>query len=170
MTSDEQKALVFEIIDRLFGSWWTVVAGVCVGAAVALVALKNTDEIFAAHAAIKADVDNLPREFVQRTVSDDLEIRLLDLRHAVLSDENMHQVIVTLFREQESPELEEELAERIRSRVGLTFAKLTRAGSTINVSYWDYQPERAAEVTNMLAEFFVVANKQLRSESATDVR
>ena len=57
MTPDEQKALAFEAIDRLFGSWWTVVAGVCIGAAVAIVALKNTDPIYAAQAAIKCDVD-----------------------------------------------------------------------------------------------------------------
>ncbi len=167
MTAAEQKTLALELLDALLGSWWTVVAGVCIGAAVALVVLRHTPEVFEAQATIAADVDKLPPGLVQRTVSDDLDIRLKELRSAVLSDENLHQVIVGEFREQSSPEVEASLADRIRSRVGLSFAKLSR---TISVTYRDYNPERAADVTDMFANFFVQENKRLRTENATGVR
>ena len=166
MTGEQQKALVLELLDSLLKSWWTVVAGVMIGASVSLLVLQYTPEMFEAQAAIRVNVEKLPAAFVQRTVPDDPD--LSKLRSKVLSDENLHTVIAEAFPEAKpTPAQEQGLASRISGRVRLSFNK---SKGEINVLYRDYKSQRAAQVTNMLAQFFVVENKEQRSESARSIR
>ena len=165
MNPEQQKALVFDLIRGLLRSWWTLVAGVCVGASVAIVALYHTEAVFQGHAKIDVDVQKLPPEFVRRTVSDDVEHLLAELKAGVLSPENLHRVIVEAFGE--TPQDEPSLAAHIVSNVNLIFSGMN---SSISVMYQDTNPRRAADVTNLLAELFVNENKRIRTETAQDVR
>src|SRR5262245_1019069 len=97
MNNETQKLLVLELLDTLLGSWWTVVAGVCLGASAAILVVNDTRRTYAATAVIEADVDKLPEEFVRRTVSDDPKPQLPKLRSAVLSPDNMKVVIQQAF-------------------------------------------------------------------------
>jgi uncharacterized protein involved in exopolysaccharide biosynthesis len=163
MTPETQKLLLFELLDKLLKSWWTLVAGICVGGSAAVIALHFTTPVYEATATIECDVERLPREFVRRTVSDDVQVQLPELRHAVLSDENLNTVITTAFGPPPSRAREQAMAAELSSRVTLHYSIRDK---TVSVRYRNQVPDRAAQITNMLADLFVVENKELRAANA----
>ena len=132
--------------------WWPIAAGVCIGALAAVVVVKlTTPQVFEAQAAVAVDPDELPHEFFVRTVSGDIEPRLIRMRTALLSDALLHEVIVRVYPIPPSPEAEQRLADGIRERLALWYRRQTR---TIEFHYRDADPVRAAEVANLFARFF----------------
>jgi uncharacterized protein involved in exopolysaccharide biosynthesis len=156
-----------ELATTLLKSWWTIIAGACVGLSVALVVLQYTPEVYEARATIAADVKRLPQEFVRRTISEDLELQLRALKDAVLSPANLETVVAETFGAPTAEEQEAALMHVIVSNSRLNFHRSTRI---LSIFYKDLDPYRAADVANMLADLFVLENRKFRAESATMVR
>src|SRR5436190_8323413 len=85
MSSGSNATIVLEVVDRLRKSWWTVVAGLCIGLACAVVALHYLPRTYKASTLIFVAPQSVPQEFVRSTVTDDMSIRLQSLRESVLS-------------------------------------------------------------------------------------
>src|SRR5262245_33415296 len=85
MSGNGGFAPALEVADRLMRSWWTVVAGLCLGLSGALVALHYLPKTYEATTKILVTPPKLPQEFVKTTVNDDTALRIAALREAVLS-------------------------------------------------------------------------------------
>ena len=68
MKADANKVLIFELGDTLIRSWWTLVAGICVGVAVGLIALHVIPKQYEARVKILVAPQQIPEQFVESTV------------------------------------------------------------------------------------------------------
>ena len=164
MNADQQKTLVLDLLDGVRRSWWTVVAGVCVGIAAALAMLHYTPKVYEASTKIFAAAERIPQDYIRPTVTDDTEVRLRAIREAVLSRPYLLNIIETSFGS--VPQDEEQLAillKTIRSKVQVYYATGSRF---FEIRYQDTNPVRAASVANALADFYIEENARIRTEKA----
>jgi uncharacterized protein involved in exopolysaccharide biosynthesis len=128
--------------------WWLIMAGGCIGVLAVLVVDRITSsQVFEARSAVAVDPDKLPRGVLRW----DGEIDFEKLRHALLSDAIVHEVITRALPSQRSPEDEQHLAYAIRHRLQVTY---TRRTQTIELYFFDSDPLRAAGVVSLFARFF----------------
>lgn len=163
MKPQSSKALVFELIDSVLTSWWTVVAGVCFGAAGALIALHYIPKVYEAKARIRITPAKIPQEFVRATVTDDLSKRLLTIQESVFSRSFMDVVLAKHFTMPEDEPSREALARWIKSRVMIEASEIEGLFALV---YRDDEPERTAAVVNTLTELCVTENARYRERSA----
>jgi polysaccharide chain length determinant protein (PEP-CTERM system associated) len=152
-----------ELVDLVLRNWWTVVAGLCIGLAVAHVAVKSLQKVFEAHTLIFAASEKLPEEMIARTVSDDTAVRVAGLSAAVRSRDVLLPLIEKTIGLPANPEEAERLVYRVAS--GVRFTHLPRQAS-VDVAFRDTNPRRAAILANALADAFVAENTRFRSYRA----
>ena len=75
MKADANRILIFELGDALLRSWWTLVAGICVGAAVGLLAIHFLPKQYEAATTILVTPQQIPEEFVETTVTNSAEVK-----------------------------------------------------------------------------------------------
>ena len=112
----------------------------------------------------------IPRAYVETTVSTAIEERVRTLSQEVMSRSNLEKIIteMNLFSEGRKQGSSMEIivaAMRLRIRVD------TRGGrrgetSSFTISYRGRSPEEAADVANRLASFFIESNLRLRARQA----
>ena len=156
------KTILFEILDRVLRSWWTLVAAVCVGAACAVCAMHYLPKVYQATTRIFVAPQKIPQEFVRTTVVDDMSLRMASLEQAVLSRPYLAKLIETDF--QPLPATTEEMERlilSIRSRVLV----LVTSG-VFEISFRDVDPQRAARVVNTLADTYIEENSKYRASRA----
>lgn len=163
MSQDASRALVFELLDTVLRSWWTIVAGLCVGAAGAVVALNYIPKVYEAESRVRVSPPKIPQEFVRPTVSDDLTRRLMTLREAVLGPSFMEVVLERHYAVTGDPERREAIGRWLQSRLVVDAAP--REG-LLALSFRDSDPARAAAVVNTLVELCVEENSRSRQASA----
>jgi polysaccharide chain length determinant protein (PEP-CTERM system associated) len=155
--------MIFELLDRVLRSWWTVVAGVCIGLAGAIVFLHYAPKQYEANTKIFVAPPKIPEEYLQSVVTDDTQLRLEALKEAVLSRPYMLRLIEETFGLPATEEEAERLMAGIRGRVQVTVMR----GFFI-LSYRDNDAERAATVVNTLADLYTQQNVQYRTEMAKE--
>ena len=161
----KQKTALLESAETVMGSWWTLVVGVCLGLAGAVIVLHYTARIFEASATLSMGSEVLPSGVVKETVVADPEVQLQEIRRAALGEANIKEVISATFGLGEDPTRIQNLESKIRSNT-----RVSRAGwsDSFELKFRDSNPERAAKVTNMLAEFFVKESRSFRKTRAAD--
>ena len=159
MKQNLHKARIFELIDSMARSWWTVVAGLCLGLAASYAVLHYTSPIYQSTTKIYVAPQKIPAGYIQSTVTDDIAVRLRSLQEEVLSRPYMLKLIEAEFA---LPEEDEELAlliNNIRSRVEIVSS---RTGRYFELMYRDTDPVRAANVVNTLADHYIEENARFR--------
>lgn len=168
MKSQSNTTLFLELGDRVLRSWWTVVAGLCIGLAVGYLALQYLPKVYQASTRIWISQQQIPEEVVRTTVTDDTSQRLMAFRDAVLEQDYMIELIEETFG---LPATEAEL----RGLIGTVKANIEvmpagggrRGGlQAFALSYRDNEPQRAARVVNTLTRLFINQNSEFRREQA----
>ncbi len=117
MTPTAKFTQVFEVADRVFLSWWIVVAGRRLGLAGGVVALHYLPKTYEASTTIFVAPQQIPQEFVRSTITDDMSIRLGSLREAMLSRPYLSKLIEQTFGKTQNAEDLERLIQTMRSRI-----------------------------------------------------
>jgi polysaccharide biosynthesis transport protein len=171
LSSDSNLTQVLEIAGRVARSWWTVVAGACLGLAGSVIALHHLPRTYEASTTIFVAPQQIPQDFVRSTITDDMSIRLASLREAVLSRPYLSKLVEQAFGKTASAEDLERLIQTMRSRIMVTVTESDsdshgRSGGVFRLTYRDREPERAAQVVNTLAGFYIEQNVRFRSAQA----
>ena len=160
---------VLEVLDRIMRSWWTVVAGACLGLSASLIALHYLPKTYEATTKILVSPPKLPQEFVKSTINDDTALRIAALREAVLSRPYMMTLIEKAYPGGRSEAETQGLLGSIRSRVEVNVERFSREGTGLfAVKFRDSDPERAAAFVNDLAELYIKENSKYRSGRAKE--
>ena len=88
---------LLELGDRLRRSWWTLIAGGCLGLAAAVVALHQMPKVYEASTRIWISEQEISERVVESTVKDDMALKLAAFRDAVLADEYMIELVERTF-------------------------------------------------------------------------
>lgn len=162
------QSQILELLDRVLKSWWTVVAGTCIGVSLAIVALAYMPKTYEAGTTIFVVPRQVPERLVPGTVTDDMSVRLGALREALLSRSYMSQLISEVFGDVTTQEAEERLSRSVRSRLLITLIRIDprRGGGIFRVTFQDTDPARAAQVVNVLARLYIDQNVQFRTDQA----
>lgn len=168
--NNSNATLLLELGDRLLRSWWTVVAGGCLGLAAGVIALQHMPKIYEATTRIWISEQEISESVVRETVKDDMALKLAAFRDAVLADEYMIQLIQRTFG---TPANDEELTARmgqVRGGVSIDTVNSRRKGvQAFSLAYRDTDPQRAANVINTLSRLYVNQNSEHRMDQAVEV-
>ena len=160
--TDARLTLAFEVVDSLMRSWWTVVMGVGLGVAAALVSLQFMPKVFEASTTIFVGSGTLPDGLVPSTVSDDMRTRMAALRKAVLSRPYLEKIAGEHYMPLPTSDAERDaLLFSIRGRVIVDVAR-----GYFSIRYRDGDAGRAAAVANELANLYIDENAQFRADRA----
>jgi polysaccharide chain length determinant protein (PEP-CTERM system associated) len=156
------KTVLLDILDRVLRSWWTIVAGMCLGTAGSVCAMHYLPKIYQARSKIFVAPPKVPQDLVRTTVEDDMSLRLEALQQAVLSRPYMEKLIESEFKPLfAATEDRERLIRTVRSKVSVLVIN-----NVIEISYRDRDPVRAAAVVNTLADTFIQENTRYRTARA----
>src|SRR5262245_49109601 len=95
-------ALLLELADRLVRSWWTVIAGLCVGLAGGMRALDYLPQTYFASTKILVSPPTIPPDLVRSASGDDMAFRFAALKEEVLSRPYMLTLIEKTYGRQPS--------------------------------------------------------------------
>jgi polysaccharide chain length determinant protein (PEP-CTERM system associated) len=160
-----QSSKAFELVDVVLRSWWTLVAGVCIGLAAAVIALHYAPKKYEASTKIFMAQPKIPTEYVRSVVTDDTALRLAAVKEAVLSRPYMLRLIESTFGMPDTEEGAENLMNDVRGRMDV---KVLPNLFVFVLSYRDSDPKRAANVVNTLADLYTKQNAQFRAEQAKE--
>ena len=164
-------ATVLEITDRIFRSWWTLVAGVCLGLAGAIVALHFMPKTYEAATKILVAPPKISQDFVKSTVTDDFNVRIAAMKDAVLSRNYMAKLIDKVYGKTHTEEEIERLLKGFRARVNVKVDLYNASGQgagMFSLLFRDSDPKRAAAVVNDLADLYIAENTRYRSGRAEE--
>ena len=171
MTEASGMALVLEVADRLIRSWWTAVAGICLGLAGALIALHFMPRTYVAATKILVVPPKIPQEFVKSTVNDDFAVRIAALKDAVLSRNYMTKLIDKLYGGVHSEAAIERMIADVGSRLDVKMDMYNQSGQRagmFSLLFRDDNPKRAAAVVNELSDMYIAENTRYRSGRAEE--
>jgi uncharacterized protein involved in exopolysaccharide biosynthesis len=162
--------IALEILDRITKSWWTVVAGICLGLSAATGAFFYMPKVSEAHTTIFVVPPQLPDHLIRSTVTDDMSTRLSALREAVISRPYMIRLINQTYGEIEDEGRLERMVGSISRRVVVSLMRIDprRGGGVFRLSFRSGDPEKAAETINNLASLYIQQNIQFRTDQASD--
>lgn len=171
MQQEEKKALVFEMANTLLQSWWTVVAGVCLGLTGAVVALSMTESVFMSTAKIYVTPE-ISKELGRPIIADDMTRRMAAMQDAVLSKDHLQRMSDKLYGPAPSPDRLESRIRRIRRAVEVTPTAVATATTdglyAFDLTFYDTDAERAARAANLLAEAYIDQNSEFRTKQAQE--
>ena len=159
--------MVFDVLDIFRRSWWTIVAGVCVGLAAGAIALHYMPKKYEASTTIWISKSQLPESVLRSTVSEDNLRRLLFFKSAVLEQPYMVELIERVYGLPDSEEKLRQLILGVRKRVTVVAKRSARRGLTaFALTTRDKDPRRAAKLVDTLAELYIAQNEEFRSGRA----
>ena len=162
------KTLMLEILEKIFKSWWTVVAGVTLGIAAATVALQYLPKTYEAGTTVLVIPPQIPEALMQSTVTDDMSMRLRSLREAVVGRNYMERLVEEIYGNELSDEEVEGLIQSITRRMVVSLLRIEQrqGGGVFQLSFRDEDRDRAANVVNRLTRMYIDQNIQFRTNQA----
>jgi len=162
--------IILEVLDRITKSWWTVVAGLCLGLAASTAALYFLPKVYEARTTIFVVPQGMSDQLVRSTVTDDMSTRLGALREAVISRPYMVRLISANYGKPEDQATLEKLIRSVSSRVRVSLMRIDsrRGGGMFQLSFSDGDAQRSADVVNSLAQLYIDQNVQFRTNQAQD--
>ncbi|MDH3628283.1 MAG: hypothetical protein OEV00_02330 [Acidobacteriota bacterium] len=165
MNQDGNNSMVFELIDAVLRNWWTVVAGVCLGLAGSMIALDHIPKAYRAEGQIRTTPQQIPDEFVQTTVTQNMAHLLVVLRGEVFDQASMEEVLDQFYETVDEPTRRARKIEQLRKQIDV--GALGGSGLfTLRVVNTD--AVRAANVVNLLMQRFIEQNNAFRQNQAGD--
>ena len=138
---------VLDLTKMALRSWWTIVAGICLGLAGAVLALDRIPQKYEATATIWAGGPEVP------------ESRLTTFKAALLRDESMVELVKRTYGLPEHDDALPGLVGSVRDNISLTIDGSQRRGlDALELRYRDTDARRAALTVNTLAELYLARN------------
>ncbi|MBD3868828.1 MAG: hypothetical protein IFK94_11940 [Acidobacteria bacterium] len=162
------KMLILEILERIFKSWWTVVAGITIGVAAATVALQYLPKTYEAGTTVLVIPPQIPETLMQSTVTDDMSMRLRALREAVVGRNYMELLVEETYGADLSEEEVDGLIGSISRRMVVSLLRIDQrqGGGVFQLSFRDDDRNRAANVVNRLTRLYIDQNINFRNKQA----
>lgn len=161
--AEEKAAFAIELAESVVRRWWTIVAGLCVGVAAALIALHHMPKVYESSTKILVSRPQISESLVPTTVVDDMRQRMATLQEAVLSRPYVEKIIEEFYPPKPEGEALERMVEEIRWKVTVEVRR-----GYFSVTFRDQNAVRAARVANALAQFYIDENAQFRIGRAGD--
>ncbi len=174
MTETGGMSLILELVDRLARSWWTVVAGLCLGVAGSVLAMRYLPKTFEATTKILVSPPTISQDLVKSTAGDDMEFRFAALKEAVLSRPYMLTLIDKTYGPQKTQANTERLIQQIRNRVTVKVERYGGGGGygdragMFSLGFLDSDADRAAQVVNDWADLYIRENTKHRTSRAEE--
>jgi len=158
---------LLDLASTALRSWWTIVAGACLGLAAATLALDRIPPMYMATTTIWVSRQSVPDSVAKTEKFDEMSRRLVFFREAMLSDEYMVELIRRTYTLPDSAEELRALIGGVRSNVAVAISGSARKGlNAFELSYRDTSPQLAALVANTMAELYIAQNEAFRTRSA----
>jgi polysaccharide chain length determinant protein (PEP-CTERM system associated) len=167
MTPDSKKAAAYELLDTVFKSWWTVVAGVCLGLAAGLLALQHIPKVYEAVTKIRIAPQAIPDDFLQTTVTERLTQRRSELEESIERRSYMVAVLEqtgTLLPDEPSIEV---AVGKLRENLSV---RMPGDSNLFTLTLLDGEPQRAADLVNTLTRLYVDEHARSRATQAHSTR
>ena len=137
---------------------------------IALIGLHFWPDTYKSETLILVDSQKIPEQFVNSTVSTELQDRLATLSQQILSNTRLQKIIDTfhLYENQRARHTREEILDMMRSDINITLEKgwaKDRPGA-FRVAYHAPTAQMAADVANQLGSLFVEENLRAREVQA----
>jgi polysaccharide chain length determinant protein (PEP-CTERM system associated) len=161
VSAEARKAIVLEVLDGVLRSWWTVIAGICLGLTVAVTALHYLPKTYQTRTVIYVAPNVTSR--TRAAAPDDMRPRIRTLRERVLSRQYLTKIIDEHYEMPPTDRERDLLMESIKSRVNVD---VRQGSTTFFLQFADNDPQRCAGVTNDLAQLFIDENTTYRIEVA----
>ena len=162
------KTLILEILEKIFKSWWTVIAGVTLGVVTATVALQYLPKTYQAGTTVLVIPPQIPETLMRSTVTDDMSMRLRALREAVVGEDYMTQLVAETYGTDLSPEEMDGKINSIRRRLEVSLLRIDQrqGGGVFQLSFRDEDRNRAADIVNQLTQLYIDQNIRFRTGQA----
>jgi polysaccharide chain length determinant protein (PEP-CTERM system associated) len=154
---------------------WIAIAAFAAPLAIVISVLAFVPKLYEARATVLVERQYMPESLVKATVANELELRLHAIHEEVLSRARLEELVThfNLYPGLRNDGAANAAVDRLRQDIKLE--KKTERSDTshqpatvaFTVSYRDPDPNKAAEVTNALARFYVVSNAKKRERQAT---
>lgn len=169
MSERKTTTLALEVLDRVLRTWWLVVLGVALGLFMASVALRFLPKTYWASTQIFVAPSRLPLEFVRQQDTGDMAMRVASLRESVLSRPYLVKIAADVYEKTDDVAERERFLDVIRYRLDASVIRIdtARGSGVFELSYRDSDPQRAANVANMLANLFIEENVKIRTSQAS---
>jgi polysaccharide biosynthesis transport protein len=176
--SVEDEVRTQSMLDLARAVWarrkWLAILAFVGPLAVVLSVLTFMPNLYEAKATVLVERQHMPESLVKATVSNDLEMRLHAIHEEVLSRARLEELIThfNLYPSLRKDGTPKAAVDRLRQDIKLEKKTERTASSSqpttvaFQVSYRDPAPQKAAEVTNALARFYVVTNAKKRERQA----
>ena len=174
----EDEARSQSMLDLARAVWarrkWIAIAAFAGPLAIVLSVLAFVPKLYEAKATVLVERQYMPESLVKATVGNELEMRLHAIHEEVLSRARLEELVThfNLYPGLRKDGTANGAVDRLRQDIKLE--KKTERSDTSHqpatvafaVSYRDPDPNKAAEVTNALARFYVVSNAKKRERQA----
>lgn len=152
--------------------WWFPI--LCLGLTVSAGVAYFLPSIYRASAFILVEGQQIPKEYVQSTVTTDIQNRLHSLSQEILSRDRLEKLIVeyNLYAKARQEEPLQQVIATMRHDIGIEIKNVDRRGRqdessvAFEVSYGGTDPETVTLVANRLASFYIQGNLELRERQA----
>ncbi len=126
--------------------------------------------VYSAEALVLVESQRIPERYVSATVNPDLQDRLNALSQQILSYSRLDQIIkrFSLYSEERKTRVQEEIVELMRRDISIHMERGMGVGrpGAFRVSFRGPDPRVVAQVTNVIANFFVEENLRSREVEA----
>ena len=174
----EDEARSQSMLDLARAVWarrkWIAIAAFAIPLAIVISVLAFVPKLYEARATVLVERQYMPESLVKATVANELELRLHAIHEEVLSRARLEELVThfNLYPGLRKDGNTNVAVDRLREDIKLE--KKTERSDTSHqlatvafaVSYRDPDPNKAAEVTNALARFYVVSNAKKRERQA----
>ena len=175
MQADGETFAIYprEILAMLYRSWHWIIMSMLVGLTAAGVLAYTSTPTYRSAATLLIDSPQIPTALVASPLTEIADERIAKIRQQILSRDNLSDMIVRndLFAEERDDLGSPQMLDLMRARIGVDLVGADQeqgGGSTIafTLSFIDTDPLKAQQVTEQLAQMFMIEDKRFRTEQA----
>ncbi len=172
MNGQEKRVDFQDIIDALIQKWFWVTIPLLFFVFLGLWVYVILPRTYEAKTLIFVQPQEIPSAYVQSTVSQAIEERVMTLSQEVLSRSNLENIIneMKLFQEDRKAGISMDIiVAAMRKKIEVDTSGGRRGEtSSFSISYQGRDPQQVADVTNKLASFFIESHLKLRARQASE--
>lgn len=174
----EKKSGTFEIqyyVDLALKNRWFLIAPLCLAMVVGIILIFALPKTYLASNLVLVRPQSVPREYVESTVTSDIQVRLGIISRQILSRTNLekiiHQFNLFLAPEYDDMFLEDQIND-LRDRIQIALQTIQTSNkegaSTFSISFLWPDPDMVAPVVNGLTTLFFDENIRVREAQTMD--
>jgi len=172
LNGQEKKVDFQDIVDALIKKWYWVTIPLFLFIFIGLWFYVILPRTYEAETLIFVQPQEIPSAYVQSTVNQAIEERVMTLSQEVLSRSNLENIIndMNLFKEDRSEGTSMDIiVAAMRKKIEIDTSGGRRGEtSSFSISYQGRDPRQVADITNKLASFFIESHLKLRAKQASE--